>query len=130
MGASAGFTFLYVGLERRLEGRSARAALIAAWTSRAAPLMSRSSPNCSVIRVDPTVLDDVISLTSAICPRCRSSGVATLVASTSGSGDTGNWKKATAPAAATPNVSKVVATGRRMNSVDGLMARPALHRRQ
>src|SRR5215467_1314733 len=139
MGASAGFTFLYVGLERRLDGRSTRAALIAAWTSRAAPLMSRLSPNCRLMRAEPALLDDVISETSAIWPRCRSSGVATLVATVSGlapgscartemvgksicgSGETGSWKKATAPAAATPNVSKVVATGRRMKGLDRLM---------
>src|SRR5258705_11335959 len=82
MGASAGLTFRYVGLDRKLDGRSARAALIAACKSRAAPLMSRLSPNCSVIRVAPTLLDEGISVTSAICPRWRSSGVATLVATT------------------------------------------------
>ena len=47
-------------------GRSARAALIAACTSRAAPLMSRPRPNCSTIRTDSTELMDVISVTSAI----------------------------------------------------------------
>jgi len=46
--------------------------------------MSRLSANCSVMRVDPTVLDDVISVTSAMTPRYRSSGVATLVAIVSG----------------------------------------------
>jgi hypothetical protein len=50
----------------RLVGRSACAALIAAWTSRAAPSMSRSRPNCRVMRVEPTALDEVISVTSAI----------------------------------------------------------------
>jgi hypothetical protein len=65
-------------------GRSARAALIAASTSRAAPSMSRSRPNCSVTREAPVVLCEVISVTSAICPRCRSSGVATVDAMTSG----------------------------------------------
>ena len=37
--------------------------------------------------------------------------------STCGSGDTGSWKNATAPASATPKVSSVVATGRRMKGV-------------
>src|SRR6202790_2829885 len=101
--------------------------------------MSRFSPNCRVMRVAPTVLDEVISVTSAICPRWRSSGLATVVAtscglapgrvacteivgkSTCGSGDTGNLKNATAPAAARPKVSNVVATGRRMKGVDGPM---------
>jgi hypothetical protein len=42
---------------------------MAACTSRAAPSMSRSRPNCSVMRVEPDVLDEVISVTSAIVPR-------------------------------------------------------------
>src|SRR5665213_357356 len=92
------------------------------------------------MRVDPTEEEEVISVTSAICPRWRSSGLATVVAtscglapgsvalteivgkSTCGNGETGSLKNATAPAAASPNVSKVVATGRRMKGVDRLMA--------
>src|SRR6185312_9019279 len=146
-GASAGLTLRYCGLVRRLVGRSARAALMAACTSRAAPLMSRLRPNCSVMRVEPTVEEEVISVTSAIWPRCFSSGLATVVAtscglapgsvartemvgkSTCGSGDTGSLKNATAPAAARPRVSSVVATGRRMKGVDGCIAsRPGLVR--
>ena len=91
-------------------GSCPRAALIAAWTSRAAPLMSRSRPNCRLIRTVPTALFEVISVTSAIWPRWRSSGVATVVATTAGlapgscavteitgkstlgSGATGSWK--------------------------------------
>jgi hypothetical protein len=46
--------------------------------------MSRSRPNWSVMRVEPSELLDVISLTLAMVPRCRSSGVATLVAITAG----------------------------------------------
>src|SRR5262249_45188821 len=42
--------------------------------------------------------------------------------STCGSGDTGSWKNEIAPAAASPNVSSVVATGRRMKGVEMLMA--------
>jgi hypothetical protein len=41
--------------------------------------------------------------------------------STSGSGDTGSLKKAMMPAATNPNVSSVVATGRRMNGLDRFM---------
>ena len=41
--------------------------------------------------------------------------------STSGSGETGSLKKAMVPAATNPNVSSVVATGRRMNGLDRLM---------
>ncbi len=91
------------------------------------------------MRAEPTVDDDVISVTSAIWPRWRSSGVATVVATTSGlapgscactemvgkstcgSGDTGSWKNATAPDAAIPKVSRMVATGRRMNGVERLI---------
>ena len=51
---------------RSAAGRSAREALIAAWTSRAAPLMSRLMLNCRLILAEPSELDDVISLTSAI----------------------------------------------------------------
>lgn len=46
--------------------------------------MSRSSPNCKVMRAEPTELDEVISVTSAISPRWRSSGLATVAATTSG----------------------------------------------
>jgi hypothetical protein len=73
-----------VGLLRSAVGRSARAALIAASTSRAAPSMSRLSPNCSVTCAAPVELWEVISVTSAIWPRWRSSGVATVAAMTSG----------------------------------------------
>src|ERR1700761_5461112 len=89
------------------------------------------------MRTEPTDEDDVISVTTAIWPRWRSSGLATVVAtscglapgrvactemvgkSTCGSGDTGSLKNATMPAAANPKVSSVVAIGRRMNGVDG-----------
>src|SRR5579859_1601238 len=120
---------------------------MAACTSRAAPLMSRLSPNCSVMRVEPTVEEEVISVTSAIWPRCFSRGLATVVAtssglapgrtarteivgkSTCGSGETGSLKNATTPAAARPKVKSVVATGRRMKGVDGCIAsRPGLVR--
>ena len=136
IGASAGLTFQNVGLLRRVVGKSARAALIAACTSRAAPLMSRFRPNCSTIRTDSTELMDVISVTSAIWPKWRSSGAATLDAtvsglapgnvawteivgkSTCGSGETGSLKNAKIPASAMPMVSNTVATGRAMNGAD------------
>jgi hypothetical protein len=57
---------------------------MAACTSRAAPSMLRLRSNCSVTRAEPTELVDVISLTPAMVPRWRSSGVATLVAIVSG----------------------------------------------
>ncbi len=65
-------------------GSSARAALIAACTSRAAPLMSRSRSNCRITRVEPSDEREVISLTPAIEPSARSSGVATVAAIVSG----------------------------------------------
>ncbi len=42
--------------------------------------------------------------------------------STCGSGDTGSRRKPTAPRARGPNVSSVVATGRRMNGAERFMA--------
>src|SRR6201991_3216581 len=101
--------------------------------------MLRLSPDCSVMRVPPTVLDEVISVTSAIWPRWRSSGLATVVAtsaglapgrvactemvgiSTSGSGETGSLKNAMAPATTSPNDSSVVATGRRIKGEERLI---------
>ena len=136
IGASAGLTFQNVGLLRRVVGKSARAALIAACTSRAAPLMSRPRPNCSTIRTDSTELMEVISVTSAILPRWRSSGAATMEAtvsglapgniawteivgkSTCGSGETGSLKNAKIPPSAMPIISNVVATGRAMNGAE------------
>src|ERR1700689_895209 len=83
-GASAGFTLGWGGLLEGLGETSAAAALIAAWTSRAAPLMSRSRSNCRVMRACPVELCEVISVTSAISPRYLSSGSATLVDTVSG----------------------------------------------
>src|ERR1700721_2366233 len=76
IGESAGFTLRYVGLAGKLGGKEVRAALIAASTSRAAPSMLRLKSNCKVTLVLPSELDDVISVTPAICPNSRSSGVA------------------------------------------------------
>src|ERR1039457_5510663 len=89
---------------------------MAACTSRAAASMLRFRSNCRVILVDPRLLDEVISVTDAMRVNWRSSGVTTDEAmvsglapgkpacteivgkSTCGRGDTGNIRKATAPA--------------------------------
>src|SRR5206468_10815731 len=120
------------GLVGSAAGRHPRAALMAACTSRAAPSMFRFRSNWSTIDEDPRTLVDVISVTPAIRPNCRSSGVATDVAivsglapgklawteivgkSTCGSDDTGRSGYASAPARNRPIVRSVVATGRRM----------------
>src|SRR5215208_2113211 len=83
-GASAGFTLRYDGLLGRFDGNCAREALMAACTSRAAASRSRERSNCSTTVVLPTPLDDVISVTPAIRPNCRSSGVASADAIVSG----------------------------------------------
>ena len=71
-------------MRTRLLGSVARAALIAACTSLAADSMLRSSSNCSTTRVWPSELLEVISVTPAILPSARSSGVATVAAMVSG----------------------------------------------
>src|SRR5476651_117675 len=119
---------------------SARAALIAACTSRAAPSMLRDRSNCSVMRELPTVLVEVISVTPAIAPSRLSSGVVTLVPtvsgeapgsdawtwmvgkSTLGKGDTDSAMKPIMPASRTPAVSSVVATGRAMKIAERFTA--------
>ncbi|CZW82269.1 Uncharacterised protein [Enterobacter cloacae] len=106
------------------------AAFIAACTSRAAPLMSRSKLNSRMMRVLPSELLEVISLTPAIRPSERSSGVATDDAmvsgeapgsealtmitgkSTCGSGATGSSRKPSTPHRVIATESKIVATGR------------------
>ncbi len=85
IGASAGLTLRQFGFEGRFAGSCPRAALMAAWTSRAAASMSRSRSNCRVMPVEPEELFDVICVTPAIRPNCRSSGVATDEAIVSGS---------------------------------------------
>ncbi len=67
-----------MGLLRSVLGRSAREALMAACTSRAAESMLRERSNCSVTRAEPVELFEVISLTPGMMPSRRSSGVATL----------------------------------------------------
>src|ERR1700761_5598028 len=103
---------------------------MAACTSRAAPSMSRLMSNCSTTWVEPTELREVICVTSAMAPRCRSSGVATVFDITSGlapamlalttmvgrsmfgSGATGIRNSALNPASAIPIANRVVAMGR------------------
>ena len=112
---------------------------MAACTSRAAALMSFPRSNWMLMRVEPWELHDVISLTPAMVPSARSSGVATDDAmvsglapgrpavtmmagkSTCGSGDTGSVVKANAPARTIDRLSSVVVTGRRMNEDDRLI---------
>src|ERR1700761_167618 len=105
-------------------------------TSRAAASILRLRSNCRVTLVLPSELDEVISVTPAICPNWRSSGVATEEAmicalapgrlpeteivgkSTWGKGETGSTLKAIPPAMAMATVSRVVATGRRMKGAE------------
>ena len=93
--------------------------------------MLRESSNCSTTRVEPSEEEEVISVTPAMRPSARSSGIATVAAITSGlapgrlaetamvgkatcgSGDTGSCLNAIMPASAMPMVRSVVATGRR-----------------
>jgi hypothetical protein len=84
IGASVGFTFRKLGRDGMFAGSSPPAALMAACTSRAAAFTSRSSSNCSVMLVEPRALTDVISLTPAMRPKRRSSGVAIADAIVSG----------------------------------------------
>src|ERR1700723_2215296 len=98
--------------------------------------MLRLKSNCRVRLVLPRELDEGISVTPAMWPNCRSSGVATEEAmicalppgrlaetemvgkSTWGSGETGKTLKAIPPASAMAAVSRVVATGRRMKGAE------------
>ncbi len=95
--------------------------------------MLRLRSNWSVTLQVPSELADVISVTPAMRPNWRLSGVATEEArvsglapgsradtemvgkSTCGKGDTGSIRKAIAPESATAMVSSVVATGLRIN---------------
>ena len=84
IGASDGFDLWNRGLLGRFAGSCPRAALIAACTSRDAASMSRLRSNCKVMLVEPSELDEVISVIPAMRPNCRSSGVATAEAMVSG----------------------------------------------
>ena len=122
-------------------GRVERAALMADCTSLAAPSILRSRSNCRTTSEEPRLLEEVISVTPAMRPRARSSGVATVAAmvsgpapgsfarttttgkSTCGSGATGSRPKATTPARAMARVSRVVATGRRIKGAERFRGR-------
>src|SRR5208283_1700027 len=102
--------------------------------------MLRFKSNCRVTLVVPRLLDDVISVMPAILPNWRSKVVATEEAMISvlapgklapteivgksicGSGETGNSRKATAPARAMAAVRRAVATGRRINGEERLIS--------
>src|SRR5215469_14711421 len=84
MGVSAGLFLRQEGFCGSAAGSWLRAALMAAWTSRPAASMLRLKSNCMLTPVDPSELEDVISLTPAMCPSWRSSGVATDDAMVSG----------------------------------------------
>src|SRR6266581_5648067 len=93
--------------------------------------------------VEPRTLAEVISLTPAMCPSCRSSGAAMDDAmisglapgndawtemvgkSTCGNGATASCRYATIPANATATVNSAVPTGRRMNGAEMFTAEEA-----
>src|SRR4051812_3977181 len=84
-GEAEGLTLRRTGCEGRSLGRSLVAALIAACTSRAARSMLRPMSNWIVMLVEPSELDDEISVTPAISPSRRSNGAATVAAMVAGS---------------------------------------------
>src|SRR5699024_1779013 len=112
---------------------------MAACTSRAALLISRSSSNMSEMRVDPSELRDVICDNPEMAPNDCSSGVATLEAMVSGlapgkladtvimgksicgSGATGKKRSAQAPTAIMARQIRVLATGLKMKTFKILM---------
>src|SRR5580704_6230824 len=113
---------------------------MAACTSRAAASMLRFKSNCNVMLLEPRPLELVISVTDAMRPNWRSSGVATEDAmvsalaparlalteavgkSTWGSGETGKMRNATAPAMAMAAVRSVVAMGLRIKGSQMFMS--------
>src|SRR5262245_41194142 len=148
IGASAGLTLRYQGLLGRFGGSWLRAALMAACTSRAAASMFRFRSNWSTTVLAPSRLVEVISVTPAMRPNCRSSGVATADAmvsglapgrfawtwmtgnSTWGSGATGRRGYAMIPASRSPRARSEVPIGRRMNGAEMFMALVRRHRRR
>jgi hypothetical protein len=133
-----GLALRNVGRVGMSPGRSAMAALSAAWTSRAAPAMERERSNCSAMRDEPSPDVEVISVTPGISPRRRSRGAAMVAAmvmgsapgrlaltrmvgiSTVGREATGRKRKATKPASSSPIDSNVVPTGRWMKGREKL----------
>src|SRR2546421_12869504 len=146
IGESAGFDLLYDG--GCMPGGNCRSVLeIAACTSWAAASMSRDRVNVSVMFVLPNVLDDVMASMPAIVENCFSSGVATAAAivcglapgrpaptvivgkSTFGRSLTVNRRYAISSNTRMPNITSVVATGRRMKSPEMFTARRLRHSR-
>src|SRR6476620_1182058 len=84
-GAAAGLALRNRGKLGKAVGRSAREALIAACTSRAARSMLRPIANCNWMLVVPSELVDVIWSRPAMTPSLRSNGAATVAAITDGS---------------------------------------------
>src|ERR1700741_901313 len=80
MGGSAGLTLRYHGLPGRSAGSWLRAALMAAWASRAAASMLRLRSNCRTMPVAPSWLTEVIWLIPAMRPTWRAGGEATAEA--------------------------------------------------
>src|SRR5579864_5774409 len=139
IGGSAGLTLRYHGLPGRSAGNWLRAALMAAWTSRAAASMLRLRSNCRTMPVAPSWLTEVIWLMPAMRPNWRSRGEATAEAmvsglapgrlaetwmtgnSTCGKGATGRNLKARAPDNSKAAVSSEVPTGRLMKGAEIFM---------
>src|ERR1700694_3381316 len=114
---------------------------MAASTSRAAAFTSRFRSNCKTMPVFPNPLDEVICVTPATRPKCRSNGGAPAEAivaglapgklapteivgkSTCGRGATGKKLNATAPERKIAIVISEVATGRRMKGAEELEVR-------
>ena len=84
MGESAGLTLRNDGGVGRSSGRSLPAVVMADWTSRAAASMLRPRLNCRVMRLEPTVLTEVMESRPAMVANCFSSGLATAAAMVSG----------------------------------------------
>src|SRR4029077_4395992 len=138
IGVAAGLDLRNDGRDGRSAGRSVCAALMAACTSRAAPSMLRLRSNCTEMRVEPSELREVSSVTPGVSPSRRSSGAATVAAMVSGSAPgrlavtlmvgkstvgmlaTGRKREAPAPTRNRPIASSVVPTGRRMKGSEKL----------
>jgi hypothetical protein len=133
IGDCDGLTLRKLGLPGMPAGSSLRAALIAAWTSRAASSMLRPISNSRRMLVRPCRLSDPMAVTPLMLPSARSSGVATVAAmlsglapgsealttmfgnSTCGSDATGSARHAMRPHDTSATASRTLATGRRMN---------------
>src|SRR4051812_12131 len=82
--ASAGLTLRIEGGVGMSGGNWREAAAMAVCTSWAAASILRSSENCSVMEVPPSLLTDDIESSAAMVENCFSSGVATALAIVSG----------------------------------------------